>query len=292
MERILIVDTSSILHIVKHSEIKRVKPNFKSVYIIYGFLLRLKFYINKTKPTIVAFAMDDYTNNLLRKKIYPEYKANRSSNKKTKEQLELDAIAMPQFKLIEDSVLKEIGFTNTIKLDGYEADDVVGSICKNHPNDEIIIISTDSDLYQLITNSVCILNPRNDRYYTKNSFMKDFDGLEPKMYKRIKVWVGCSTDNVKGLSGIGEKTAIKYLKGELPATSAKHKIFETEEGKEIIKRNKSLIILPFWSTPMIRLKKNNEITKDKILSVAKKYEFTSMYGDADSWVKGFRLGHR
>jgi len=110
-QRILLVDTSSILHHVKHSGVKSVKAKDKDSYIKFGFLIRLKYFITKTKANVCVFARDGHPNESIRRKLFPAYKIKRSDKtKKTPEQIELDKIAYPQFTEIEENILPNIGY--------------------------------------------------------------------------------------------------------------------------------------------------------------------------------------
>ena len=283
-QRILLIDTSAVLHTVKFSLIKqKISPREKSTFIIFGFLSKLQFLINKTRPNVLVFATDSKKSR--RKKIYPSYKENRSQNNKTKEQITLDKLAFPQFEQVIDDVLPGLGFNNIFKANGLEADDIIAKICKEHSNSEIIIVSRDGDLYQLLTPSVCMLYPKNNQYYTYRMFIKEYK-IKPKAWGRVKCVAGCLSDSVGGVSGVGIVRAIQYLKGELPKNYKTYQNIINKEGKKIIKRNKRLVILPFKGTPSFRIRQDN-VSKNKIINIAEEYGFASILADLDSWAKSF-----
>jgi len=282
-KRILLVDSSSILHTVKHSGIKHLRNKDKPTYIMFGFMLKLQQLMNNTKSDVTVFACDSKLEDSVRKKIYPSYKEKRNSKEKPQKELDLDAVAYPQFDTVENYMLPKIGYNNIFTTKGLEADDIIGRICKTYSACEIIIVTTDKDMYQLLTDTVCVINPKNMQYFTKSKFIKAY-GVVPKMWKRVKAIGGCSSDEVKGVPGVAEKTALKYIKGELPAHHKTFQRIRSPEGKRIINRNKSLVILPFRRTPEYEIKEDR-ISKIKLHNVAKEFGFMSIITDIENWVK-------
>jgi len=286
-KRILLIDTSAILHIVKHSGIKNLKAKDRENYIIFGFLLKLRFLMQKTNPTYCVFALDSPPHFSLRTKLFPEYKARRSE--KTQEEIDLDELAFPQFGAVTEKILPKIGYKNVFRENGYEADDIIGSICKKYKDHEIIIVTTDKDIYQLLTPKVCILNAKTTQYYTYKNFQEEFN-VEPKMWKRIKSIGGCNSDKVPGISGVAEKTVIKFLKGKLSPNLKTYKDITSEEGRKIINRNKALVILPFRGTPEYNLQRDS-LSKDGLKETALQYELTSLGSDISNWFKVLNAGN-
>lgn len=282
-KRILLVDTSSLLHIVKHgNKGRRLKEKDKPTYIIFGFLFKLQLLMQKTKAHVVVFATDTMPEDSVRRKIYPPYKLKRNSREKSPEEIALDAIAWPQFDAVEQEVLPSMGYSNIFGTKGLEADDVIGRICKTYTNCEIIIVTSDQDMYQLLTPTVCILKPKTMSYYTKAMFEKEY-GISPKMWKRVKAIGGCSTDEVGGVTGVAEKTALKFIKGELPEHWQTYKAITSKEGNRVINRNKALVILPFRRTPEY-IVDHDRVSKIKVKGMAHKYKFKAILMDLARWV--------
>ena len=135
--RILLIDFMSLAHTTKFALAKtKLSKGEESTFIIYGFFLKLNFLLKKTRANQVVFALDSKTSK--RKELYPEYKAKRKQSK-TPAQIKLDKLAYPQFTKLTDEILPEIGYRNLFSVDGLEADDIIGSICKQNKNDQIII---------------------------------------------------------------------------------------------------------------------------------------------------------
>ncbi len=286
IKRILLIDSSSVLHAVKFGGPKKLKTKDKSTFVIFGFLMKLRYLMKRTYADVVVFAGDTLRSDSLRKKRYSIYKDGRDDSNKTPEQLELDRIALPQFNEVLDTVLPKLGYNNIFKFKGYEADDVIGKICKTYPHIEIVIVTSDKDMYQLLTDNVCMMHPSSHQYFTKKQFVEKY-GIQPKMWKRVKCMAGCDSDNVKGIPGIGELTALRYIKGDLPHHHKTYKNLTSREGKDIINRNKPLVILPYRSTPDCKVQRD-ALTKKSIKKVAKRYGFRSIISDLENWGRALR----
>jgi len=128
---------------------------------------------------------------------------------------------------------------------GYEADDIIASLTQTIPTtSEVVIISSDHDLFQCIKSNVCMHNPSTGKILTLQGFKKLY-GITPQEFTMVKALAGCSTDNIAGIPGVGEKTAIKYLKGELKDTTKAFQKIVSAEAVQIRKRNMSLVQLPY-----------------------------------------------
>lgn len=171
-------------------------------------------------------------------------------------------------------------------------------MCKTYKDQEIVICTTDQDLYQLLTPNVCIFNARNNKWYTDHDFKREY-GIEPKIWKRVKAIGGCKSDNVIGVPipqpdpdkkqmHVGEKTALNFIKGDLGENTKAYQAITSKEGKKIINRNKSLVILPMKDTPNFNIQRDrpSEVGLQKVCT---KYGFKSIESDFWSWKKTLRL---
>lgn len=284
------------MHQVKFSLGKhKLSHNERSTFVIYGFLLKLAFLLKKTKSNVVVFAIDSKASK--RKDMYSEYKEKRSQNK-TDKQIELDLLAYPQFTEIIDYVIPKIGYRNVFGSDGLEADDIIGKICKTYKKSEIVICSTDHDLYQLLDNNVVIFNLQTDGWFTKVNFHKKY-GIEPKMWKRVKAIGGCSSDNIKGVPipqddptkktrCVAETGALNFIKGKMNPNTQAYKAITSRAGKDVINRNKKLVILPFKNTPDFPIRPDHP-KKAGFKKVCKKYGFNSLLTDIHYWTETLKL---
>jgi 5'-3' exonuclease len=191
--------------------------------------------------------------------MYPKYKANRHKKELTPKEKRFEKKYHRQMRLLRKKYLKMIGYQNVFHQKGYEADDLIASVRQflriMRTSQNIIIVSADHDLYQLIDSEVSVFHPREERTVTLQSFTKMF-GIRPAVWPMVKAIGGCATDNIKGIKGVGEKTAIRLVRNKLPKTSKVVKRHLSNKGKKIIARNLQLVCLPFPGTKSVKLRHN------------------------------------
>jgi len=217
--------------------------------VVFGFFNQLIKIAEKIDPDQFVFFWD--SKHSKRKEILPTYKEKRRQNLTEEEELEWK-IAFAQFTQLRRKILPQIGFNNNFLQKGYESDDLLAQyvFSKNYDDQEKYIITADDDLLQLL-NHCKIYNPAKDAVTTEEKFEKEY-GINPKNWGLVKQIAGCSSDNVPGIENVGEKTAIKYIRGELKRT---HKTYEKiKNSEEVIERNKELVVLPFKGTKEVSLK--------------------------------------
>lgn len=274
----IIIDSNAICHREAHALGDRLSYEEKNVGIIFGFLREILKLSRLYETNEFAFCWDSRKS--LRKQIYPEYK---NKPKKT----ELDPKIFEQFETIKTKVLPEIGFKNIFEEKGFEADDLIASLVTEYPDNSFVITSSDEDLYQLLRDNVCIYNLYSKKEYTKESFNKEF-GISCCFWSLVKAIAGCSSDNVKGIKGVGEKTAIKYIKEELPIKSKAFQNITSLEGTSIVKRNFDLVRLPFEGTPFFDLKEDT-LSLLGFMTVCKRFGFSSILKDVDIYKERLKL---
>ena len=170
---------------------------------LYGFINMMNKIIREDKPEYILVAFDK--GKTFRHSEYDEYKAGRSD---TPDELK------QQFPVAKD-VLNAMGI-KYFEIDNYEADDIIGtlsSMAHVDPDFDCEIVSSDKDLLQLIEDDVVVRSPKNNDYiiYDRNTF-KDIYEVEPIRMIDLKALMGDTSDNIPGVAGIGEKTAIRLIK--------------------------------------------------------------------------------
>jgi DNA polymerase-1 len=202
----------------------------------------------------LAFAFDSRKS--LRQDAYLPYKQKRKCERQAKEAADPEALRrrVGMHKQIDGlpSLLHEIGAKNIFGQTGYEADDMIASIVINNPNFNVVIVSTDADLLQLLRPGVTIYNPVKRKETTDIDFINEY-GISPIQWNSVKAWTGCTSDNIGGVPGVGEVTAIKWLKGQIKQESAKYPLFT--DNLNVYTRNKPLVTLPYPGTQANVLKK-------------------------------------
>jgi DNA polymerase-1 len=150
----------------------------------------------------LAIALDSSRKNLERTKVFPAYKEHRN---------ELPDDFIESIKLTFQ-VLESLQLP-TFKVDGHEADDIIGSLTK-YASEEVpaVIVSTDKDFLQLASPNVSVYNPVKDEWYDADSVETLFELGSIKQVIDYKMLVGDTSDNYKGVKGIGPKKAVELLK--------------------------------------------------------------------------------
>lgn len=210
--------------------------------VIYGFLRDVRSLQELHNTTSIAFCFDHGLNK--RYAMFPKYKSTRRQKRESAppDEKKLYAEMQRQIDLLRTEYLKEAGYRNVFFNEGYEADDVIASICHNLEEDEeAIIVSADHDLYQLLAPNVFIYNPSMKKMTTVESFVEEFH-VPPRKWARVKAIAGCKTDDVPGVKGVGEITAAKYVSGDLNPDSATY--VSIERDRALWKANLPLVKLP------------------------------------------------
>ncbi|MEK6713933.1 MAG: DNA polymerase I [Nitrospirota bacterium] len=196
MKEIYIIDGSSYIYRAYYAI--RGLSNSKGfpTNAIYGFVNMLLKILNDKKPHLLAIAFDP-RGPTKRHEAYEAYKAQRPKMP--------DALSV-QIPYIH----KVVGAFNIpiLMMEGYEADDVIGTVSGKGEEDgyEVIIVSGDKDMFQLITPHVRIYDPMKDKFYGEAEALEKF-GVSPSRVAEVMGLMGDSIDNIPGVSGIGEKTA-------------------------------------------------------------------------------------
>jgi 5'-3' exonuclease len=170
---------------------------------VYGFVKHFLTAVSSFSPTHVAVCWD-MGSKTFRTEMFDGYKANRP---------EAPIELVPQFDLVKEVV--EAFDVPNIGLEGYEADDCIGTIAKTASQEaEVLILTGDQDILQLLDDniSVILLQKGYGNYlvHTTETFYEE-KGITPKQMIDLKAFMGDTSDNYPGVKGIGEKTALKLL---------------------------------------------------------------------------------
>lgn len=199
MSRLYLIDVSSICHWLYHAR----GPEFDPAGLPCGMLLGvhdwfLDFHA-KYNPTHVAAVFDGFGN--WRTERYVEYKANRKAKPKDE-----DLIA--QLRLIPNE-LARLGVP-CVKYDGFEADDVIGAIAAWDSDLETVIVTSDKDLCQLVTDRCLVYDPRGEKLFDAAAVL-DKHGVPPHRLREMLALMGDTSDNVPGVEGWGKVRAINAI---------------------------------------------------------------------------------
>ena len=206
MEKVILVDGNNLMFrsyyaTAFNGNIMHNSKGFPTNALL-GFVNMINKIITEENPKYIMVAFD--IGKTFRHEKYDKYKDGR---KETPEELKV------QFPIIK-KILTAMGI-KYLECEGYEADDIIGTIslwCDNNPEYEALIVSSDKDLLQLISDetTVKLLKPKDYIMMDKKTFIDTY-GFEPIKMIDLKALMGDSSDNIPGVKGIGEKTAIKLL---------------------------------------------------------------------------------
>ena len=225
--------------------------------VLFGVLRDIESVVDQFGSDQVVFAFDSGGSGY-RGQLYPAYKANREQILDEEAQQSLTFLRQ-QIKRLKQEVLPAMGYKNLFRVKGYEADDILAYCAERIEGRDAVIVTDDKDLWQCLQTHVSWYGPRAKRLVTSQSFYDEW-GIDPAMWATVKALAGCSSDNIAGIKGIGEKSVAKWLRNELKPSSSKYKLIE--DGLGIIKQNMDLVRLPF---PGLELKElvDDESTQQK-----------------------------
>ncbi|MDD5012846.1 MAG: 5'-3' exonuclease H3TH domain-containing protein [Candidatus Pacebacteria bacterium] len=200
----VVIDGNSVIHRAFHALPPLKNKKGEIVNAVYGFLLVLIKIINEFNPQYLGVCFD-LPEPTFRKKAFAEYKAKR---KKAPQEL-YDQIPMIKdfLRLFNISICEKSGF---------EGDDIIGTL--SHCFDDInnIIVSGDLDTLQLVNKNTKVYflskGVKEGSFYDEDMVKKRYDGLDKEKLIEYKALRGDISDNIPGVKGIGEKTAIELIK--------------------------------------------------------------------------------
>jgi len=235
MNRLFLIDGMSLVFRAYHAMIKQnfTTPKGEPSGAVFGFANIISSFLENEKPEFAAVVFD-VREPTFRHKMYPNYKANRL---KFPEELE------PQLPKIKQ-MIELMGFPQYEKP-GFEADDIIGTLAKKTAcqNKQVFCLTNDKDYLQLVEDNIKILKP-----LTKGDFeilgaegVYDKFGVKPDQVIDVLALMGDTSDNIPGVKGIGEKTAIPLIQQYgsidglyqnldlLPQSAAKNKLINDKE---------------------------------------------------------------
>src|SRR3989338_6695243 len=248
-KRLLLIDANSLIHRAFHALPELSNSKGEQINAVYGFLLVLFKALKELQPDFVA-ACFDAPGKTLREKKYEQYKAKRVKaaqelyDQIPKIQEFLAALHIPSFE-----------------KEGFEADDLLGTMAEKvakkqvHPPLETIIVTGDMDMLQLVSENTRVYSLRKGLQdtvlYDEAKVKERFSGLVPSQVIDYKALRGDPSDNIPGVSGVGEKTAtelvstfqsLENLYKELEANTEKANSLKPKL-KEVLRKSKDQAFL-------------------------------------------------
>jgi 5'-3' exonuclease len=254
--------------------------------VIKGFLDQIKSYARTFTTDKFIFCWDSKKS--LRKEIYSDYKAKRRDQNQelSPEDKRWNKSCYHQFDIIRNEFLRMMGFKNIYIQPWYESDDLIAMIVKYRPQINPVIVSRDNDFYQLLGNAD-IFDPHTRNLITKEDFVDKY-GISPSKWALVKAMAGCKSDNVVGIQGVGEPTAIKYITRN-PKLKPHHKAYKKiQESRGLIDFNKRLVSLPMHGAKLYTMYKD-EFNFKGFEKVSEKYNIVWSQQQYAFW-RGFMKG--
>jgi len=206
MPKVYLIDGMSVVFRAYHAMINSNLKNRdgETTGAIFAFVNILTTLLEREKPEFLSIVFDT-EQPTFRHEIYPLYKANRAE---FPEELAPQLIKIKKF-------ISLIGISQ-IEFPGFEADDIIGTLAKKFSNDNIstYCITNDKDYYQLVDNNIKLMRPGRggeDFEIIDYKEVNDKFGVLPQQVIDVLALIGDTSDNVPGVKGIGEKTAIPLV---------------------------------------------------------------------------------
>ena len=200
MPSLYLIDAHAYLHRAYHAIPPLTTSKGQPVNAIYGFIRMILKIERQYKPDFMAVCFDTAAPTF-RHKAYEAYKATRK---------ETDTALVSQFPLAREAVeaMNLAGF----EKDGFEADDLLSHFTREGRKKgwDVVIVSGDKDALQLVGEGVKVLNEPKDILYGRQEVQERY-GVSPEQIPEIFALMGDASDNVPGVPGIGEKTAVKLI---------------------------------------------------------------------------------
>ena len=281
-KRLYLIDGYAMLYRSHFALIRNPLINSKGMHTsaLFGFINQIMKLINKDKPDLMVAAFDS-SKKTFRHEKYPEYKA-------TREKMPEEMVAQLPYLW---KILESMGIP-TLERPGFEADDIIGTLATMAAKEEldVYIVSGDKDFMQLVNEKIFLYAPSGRqadiKIYDRNGVVDKW-GVPPEKIIDLLGLMGDSSDNVPGVPGVGEKTAVKLINeyGSLEASLDHADEVKNKRAREGLQNAKSEALL---SKELVTIDtkmnldidfstlKTNDIDKDSLVDIFQELEFETL----------------
>ena len=282
---------------------------------VVGFLRSVRYTCDILKPSRCIIVFDGKGGSVRRRKLYPEYKANRKVKKRFNRNIQWGTAPQDEEESMKQQMGRLINYLEYLPLtlvsvDGIEADDTMAYISQQLLKDsDIFLMSTDKDFLQLVDDRVKVWSPTKKKLYTKNTIEEEF-GIPSRNILTYRILDGDKSDNINGVQGAGLKSLIKYippitedkdftaknLLDFVNNSDSKIKLLENiKKSGNIVKRNYLLMQLQKVDIPKHTMRKIQNAVNGKVPQLIK-YKFQTMFlkdklssaiPNLDNWIMEF-----
>ncbi|AHG75738.1 DNA polymerase I (POL I) [Mannheimia varigena USDA-ARS-USMARC-1296] len=199
---LVLVDGSSYLYRAFHAFPPLTNRNGEPTGAMYGVLNMLKSLISQVNPSHIAVVFDA-KGKTFRDQLFEQYKSHRPPMPD-----ELRSQIQPLH-----AIIKALGIP-LISIEGVEADDVIGTLAVQAAKDgkDVLISTGDKDMAQLVNDHIMLINTMNNTLLDREGVIEKY-GIPPELIIDFLALMGDSADNIPGVKGVGEKTALALLQG-------------------------------------------------------------------------------
>jgi DNA polymerase-1 len=280
-KKLLIIDTFNFLHRAYHAlPLTLTNSEGQPTNAVYGVASMLISVFDQIKPDYVIAAMDS-KEPTFRVEDFTGYKAHRKPMD--------DALATQIPMVIE---IMEAFKIKILQVNGYEADDIMGTLTEKHTGNglDIIIVSNDRDLWQLVDADVLVMSPQKGNtmeWIGPQQVEKKF-GFKPKQMIDYKALRGDPSDNIPGVHGVGDKTAKKLIEeyGSVEEIYKNIALIKPDSLREKLANNAEEAVMSLHLATIIKdvpiddfdlsEAKYTEFSKLAVKDVLQKYNFKSL----------------
>ena len=251
---VLAVDYCNLLFGSYYGE-KLINSHDENVNAVKGFFFKLKMLKDMFDPDKIVFANDLSRSRTFRRKLYKPYKAQRKEH---------DPDIMKQMEYAS-RLAALIGYP-FLNHELYEADDILGMISKFNTERDVytIIVSSDRDLYQLINDYTFIFSPKSKELIDKAYIFNKYQ-MTPEQWVELKILQGDRSDNIPGIPGIGEVTALKLMQqfGSIDGIYS-HMGYHKPKIRDMLQKGESIIPLTRELVTIVTDYTKIDLTEDKM----------------------------
>ena len=269
-KRLYLIDGYAMLYRSHFALIRNPLINSKGMHTsaLFGFINQIMKLITKNKPDLMVAAFDS-SKKTFRHEKYPEYKA-------TREKMPEEMVAQLPYLW---KILESMGIP-TLEQPGFEADDIIGTLATMASKEEldVYIVSGDKDFMQLVNDKIFLYAPSGRqaeiKIYDRNGVVDKW-GVPPEKIIDLLGLMGDSSDNVPGVPGVGEKTAVKLINeyGSLEASLDHADEVKNKRAREGLLNARSEAVL---RKELVTIDTNMYIDKESLVDIFQELEFETL----------------